>query len=188
MPIHPTLKLNSVSDADFAVIDKVVMKCAYATHNKFGRLFDERIYENDLAARLRAEGFDVHTQVPIVMTHGDFETAFRLDLVVNHMIYELKAVAALGNEHEAQGLHYAMLQDVRLVKLLNFGASKVQGKLLANAVASADRFRPSLRNSGWRIITPHCERLVNHLKELIHDWGTHLLCQLYNAALVHHCG
>ena len=188
MPIQPTLKFKSVSDAEFAVIDKAVMRCAYATHNKFGRLFDERIYENDLAARLRAEGFEVHTQVPISVTHGSFETNFKLDLVVNHMIYELKVVAALANEHDAQGLHYAMLQDVRLVKLLNFGASKVQGKLLANALTHADRYRPTLRNSGYRIITPHCERLVNHLKELIHDWGTHLSIHLYNDALVHHCG
>ena len=188
MPIQPSLNLQSVSDADFAVIDKAVMSCAYATHNKFGRLFDERIYENDLAARLRADGFDVHTQVPICVTHGSFQTIYKLDLVVNQMIYELKVVAALANEHDAQGLHDAMLQDVRLVKLLNFGASKVQGKLLANALSAPDRHRPTLRNSGWQIITPHCERLVNHLKELIHDWGTHLSCHLYNDALVHFCG
>ena len=81
-----------------------------------------------------------------------------------------------------------MLQDVRLVKLLNFGEDKVRGKLLANALRTAERHHPTLRNSGMRPFTPHCERLVIHLQELMADWGTHLSSQLYNDALVHHFG
>jgi GxxExxY protein len=164
------------------------MENAYAVHNKFGRLFDERIYENDLAARLRSEGLDVHTQVPILVTHSGFQKTYRLDLIVNHMIYELKVVASLTHEHEAQALHYAMLHDVRLVKLINFGNEKVYGKLLSNAVLSSDRYRPRLRNSGMLLITSRCERLFAHLKEIIHDWGTHLASHLYNEALIYHLG
>lgn len=85
-PITPSLHLEPVSDDDFAIIDKAVMRSAYAVHNKFGRLFDERVYENDLAARLRAEGFDVHTQVPVLMTHGGFEKTYYLDLIVKQPI------------------------------------------------------------------------------------------------------
>ena len=188
MPIIPSLHLDSVSDQQFAEIDKVVMLCAYAVHNKFGRLFDERVYENDLAARLRAEGFDVHTQVPVSVAHGSFQKTYYLDLVVNQMLYELKVAAALVSEHDTQALHYAMLQNIRLVKLINFGESKVRGKVLPNAVRFEERFRPMLRKSGCRILTPNCERLLNHLKSLLHDWGTHLSSQLYNEALVHHFG
>ncbi|MCX6840126.1 MAG: hypothetical protein NTX35_20275 [Verrucomicrobia bacterium] len=43
MPIHRTLQLPSITDREFAEIDEVVMRCAYATQNHFGRLFDERI-------------------------------------------------------------------------------------------------------------------------------------------------
>lgn len=50
MPIHHTLELTNISDREFSEIDSVVMECAYATQNRFGRLFDEPIYENDLAA------------------------------------------------------------------------------------------------------------------------------------------
>jgi hypothetical protein len=82
MPIQPALQLKPVSNDEFAVIDSAVMGCAYEVHNKFGRLFDERIYENDLAARLRAKGFEVHTQVPIMVTHIDFQKIYYLDLVV----------------------------------------------------------------------------------------------------------
>ena len=60
MPIIRDIKQGIISDADFDLIDANVMRCAYASQNKFGRLFDERIYENDLAARLRSEGFLVH--------------------------------------------------------------------------------------------------------------------------------
>ncbi len=188
MPITPSLSLKSISDDDFAIIDEVVMRCAYAAHTKFGRLFDERIYENDLADRLRAEGFDVHTQVPVSVAHDGFEKTHFLDLVVNHMPYELKVAVSLTNDHDAQALHYAMLQDVRLVKLINFGEKKVRGKLLSNALRSTERYHPTLRKSGLRLTTPRCEKLVAHLQALLHDWGTHLSGHLYNEALVYHFG
>jgi GxxExxY protein len=139
MPIHPSLHLHSVSDTEFAEIDKAVMDCAYAAYNKFGRLFDERVYENDVAARLRALGFEVHTQAPLVVEHGSFRKTYYLDLVVNHMLYELKVVSALTLDHDSQALNYAMLQDIRLVKLLNFGEPKVRGKVLQNALEAKDR-------------------------------------------------
>ena len=184
MPITPSLLLRPVSDDQFAIIDEAVMRCAYAVQNKFGRLFDEQVYENDLAARLRAEGFEVYTQVPIEVTHHGFKKTYFLDLVVNHMLYELKVVSTLTGEHDSQGLHYAMLQDIPLVKLVNFGEQRVRGKLLRNALSTADRHHPTLRNSGLHFVTPNCERLVTYLKAIIHDWGTHLFNQLYSEALV----
>ncbi len=188
MPIHRTLELQSISDKAFAEIDEVVMRCAYASQNHFGRMFDERIYENDLAARLRAEGFEVHTQVPIKVSHGSFEKTYYLDLVVNQMLYELKVVSVLLPEHDAQALNYAMLQDIRLVKLLNFGEAEVRGKLLRNAVGEPERHQPTMRKTGWKPLGARCEDLIGHGKELIRDWGTHLSSTLYTEALVHHFG
>lgn len=95
-----------------------------------------------------------------------------------------KAVARMTGEHDAQSLHYSMLQDIRLVKLINFGEQRVQGKLLRNALCNADRHCPRLRDSNMRFVSPNCERLVAHLKAIIHDWGTHLSNQLYSEALV----
>lgn len=188
MPIHAELMLKSVSDCDFAVIDEVVMRAAYATQNKFGRLFDERVYENDLAGRLRAEGFEVHTQVPIRVVHRSFEKSYSLDLIVNQMLYEIKVVSLLLDEHKAQALNYAMLQDIRRVKLLNFGEPRVRGQLLLNAVSGEERYQPKLRKTGWRILSPQCEALLAYLRAIIKDWGTHLSSHLYNEALVHHFG
>ena len=186
MPIQRTLNLRSVTDAEFDLIDEAVMRCAYASQNKFGRLFDERIYENDVAARLRAEGFDVHTQVPVTVTHGTYAKTYYLDLIVNEMLYELKVAASLLKEHEAQALNYAMLQDIRRVKLINFGGEQVHGKLLRNAISESDRHMPTIRKSGFRVLTPECDKLIGHLKLLIKDWGTHLDSRLYSEALVAH--
>ena len=61
MPIYRTLELQPISDSEFAEIDSVLMACAFATQNHFGRLFDERVFENDVAARLQAKGLTVYT-------------------------------------------------------------------------------------------------------------------------------
>jgi GxxExxY protein len=188
MPIHRTINLRPVSDEEFAIIDDVVMSCAYATQNKFGRLFDERVYENDLATRLRAEGFEVLTQVPVSLSHGTFTKTYYLDLIVNGMIYELKVAATILPEHEAQALHYAMLHDSRLVKVLNFGGIKVCGKLRRNALTGVDRYQPKLRSSKWESLSPACDQLLTSTKALIKDFGTHLASRLYNDALVHQFG
>ena len=69
MPINCRLKLHSVSDADFEATDWVVMGSAFASQNELGRLCDERVYEKDIVARLRARGItDVFTQEPIVVS------------------------------------------------------------------------------------------------------------------------
>lgn len=188
MPIHRDLALHDISDAEFDLIDAVVMRCAYATQNRFGRLFDERVYENDLAARLRAEGFEVHTQAAVKVFHADFQKIYRIDLIVNHMIYEIKVVSMFIDEHKAQALNYAMLHNVRRIKLLNFGSPKVEGHLLRNAVSDSGRNQPTLCGNGWRPLSTRCEDLIGHLQDIIKDWGTHLSIQLYNEALIHHFG
>jgi GxxExxY protein len=188
MPIYPSISLKTLSDEEFAVIDKAVMDCVYAAHNKFGRLFDERVYENDVAARLRSLGFIVHTQVPLLVEHGDFQKTYYLDLVVNEMLYELKVVAGLTGEHQAQALNYAILQNIRLVKLINFGEPRVRGRLLQNALQGTDRWAHAILNDEMVLLTPNCERLVHHFQELLNDWGTNLSANLYIEALVHHFG
>ena len=87
-----------------------------------------------------------------------------------------------------QALHYAILQDVRLVKLINFGGPQVTGKLLPNALHRQNRQQATMQNSGWHPLSSRCERLVEELKNLIKDIGTHLDVRLYNEALIHYMG
>ena len=96
MPFHCPLPIRSLSREEFEERDRIVMSCAYASQNELGRLCDERVYENDMAARLHAAGFsEIHTQVPLTVSHRDFAKTYRLDLIADGALYELKSVAAL---------------------------------------------------------------------------------------------
>ncbi len=188
MPIHSPISLCDFTQHEFDALDKVVMKHAYAAQNKLGRLFDERIYENEMARTLREAGHEVYTQVPVTIRNGEFQMIYYLDLVVDHMLYEIKTVSAFAPEHEAQALHYAMLMNIRRAKLLNFRLERVQGKLCFNRLTQADRYRPAFETTRWSSFSESCDRLRHRLQEVVSDWGTHLSTGLYTEALVHFCG
>ena len=93
--------------------DRTVMSCAYASQNELGRLCDECVYEKDMVIRLRAAGcHEIHTQVPLTVSHRDFAKTYRLDLIVDDALYELKTVNDLAGEHEAQLLNYMLLLEI----------------------------------------------------------------------------
>ncbi len=189
MPISYPIEVRDLSRAEFDERDQVVMGCAYATQNALGRLCDEQVYENDLALRLRLAGWqNVHTQVPVTVNHGTFEKIYRLDLVVDHALYELKTVRALLGEHDSQVLHYAMLLGVGHGKLLNFRSSRVQGKLRFNALSQERRHCLQLDETNWHPLSNLCVQLKSHCQNLLHDWGAFLDFRLFNEALIHFCG
>ena len=189
MPIHCPIAIRNLSNLEFDAVDQIVMRCAYDTQNSLGRLCDEQVYENDLALRLRAAGIaEVHTQVPVTVTHRSFEKIYRLDLVANHALYELKTVATLAAIHDAQAIHYAMLVGIGHSKLLNFRSARVQGRLRFNAVTRTDRLRISWDTSQWQPLSASCTNLQCLTQEIISDWGSYLDCRLYEEALLHFCG
>jgi GxxExxY protein len=178
-----------LSQAEFDERDAIVMRCAYDSQNTLGRLCEERVYENDLACRLRAAGFgSVHTQVPVTVSHGGFQKEYRLDLVAEDALYELKTVNALLGEHDAQVLHYAMLLPVNHGKLLNFRNARVEGRLRFNALMPDDRRKVRIVERGWEPLTPRCDELKAHALALLKDWGGFLDFRLYDEALIHHFG
>jgi len=188
MPIERRILLRELSQEEFDHLDAVVMSHAYASQNKLGRLFDERVYENEMAAALWAAGCEFHTQVPVKVVHRSFQKTYYFDLVVNDLLYELKTVATLVSEHEAQALHYAMLGGTNRAKLIDFRAGRVQGKLCYNPLADLKRSGARFQTSDWRPKSAACELLLRHLHNVIADWGTHLSFRLYNEAMVHFSG
>src|SRR5437762_12163642 len=125
MPITTPFPLKPISQQEFAEVDYVVMKHAFASQNELGRLCDELIYQNDLAARLQAAGLElVRTEVPVTVAHGDLSKTYFLDLIVrDSAVYELKALAHFPAEHDTQLLNYLFLQGVHHGKLINFSES-----------------------------------------------------------------
>jgi GxxExxY protein len=188
MPIHCPIAIQDLSQAEFDKRDRVVMRCAYAAQNTLGRLMDERVYENDLALRLQAEGFTVHTQVPVIATHGSFKKEHHCDLIAHDALYELKTVTAFTGEHEAKALHYAMMLGVRHAKLVNFRLPQVKGWLRFNAVSTSDRHSLEWDVARWSAMSERCGNLLQHARDILEDWGAYLECRLYEEALVHFMG
>ena len=185
MPIECEIPVCASDDATFEVTDKVVMACAYAAHNKLGRLCDERVYETDLASRLRAESLaQVHTQVPVMVTFRNFEKLYSLDLVANGVVYELKTVDFLTSVHDTQVYHYAALLGIDRIKLMNFGAHRVEGRLRRSPFARMDRQKVICDTSQWQPLSDRCISLANDAHACLRDWGGFLGATLFEEALV----
>lgn len=189
MPIHCPVKIVSVSADEFEKLDYRVMGHAYASQNELGRFCDECAYEADLKARLLADGFkSVQTQVPVTVTHRDFKKTYRLDLIADDALYELKTDAALVGEHETQLFNYLFLLGIQRGKLLNFRPLKVQGKLIATSLTQAERRRFTAVTEHWNDWTPTCALLRQTMLDLLQEWGAFLDFALYQEALIHFLG
>jgi GxxExxY protein len=189
MPIHCPLNIASLSPEEFERVDYRVMGHAYASQNELGRLCDESAYEADLKARLLADGISsVETQVPVTVSHRDFSKTYRLDLIADHAVYELKADSTLIGEHETQLFNYLFLLGLQRGKLLNFRPPKVQGKIIATSLTSESRRRFEAVAERWSDLTPSCSVLYQITLDLLHDWGSFLDLRLYQEALIHFLG
>src|SRR5580698_6452788 len=150
MPIHCPITIAALNADEFEKLDYRLMGHVYASQNELGRLCDECVYEADLKARLLADGFrSVQTQVPVTVTHRDFSKTYRLDLVADNTIYELKAETNLVVEHDTQLFNYMFLLGIQRGKLLNFRPSKVQGKIIATGLTFEARRRFTETSDYW---------------------------------------
>jgi GxxExxY protein len=189
MPILHNAPVRTLSDDEFEAIDRVVMQCAYASQNRLGRLCEEAVYENDMAARLRAVGFtDVHLQVPVTATFRHFEKTYRLDMIVHGMVYEFKAADCLAPAHDAQVIHYAALVHADRIKLINFGGAKVEGKLRRCPFHRMDRFQTVEDRQRWKPVTDRCRLLAETAAACLQEWGGFLDARLFAEALLHFLG
>jgi GxxExxY protein len=189
VPIHCPISIARLDADAFAAVDYRVMGHAFASHNELGRLCDECAYEADLKARLVADGFhSVETQVPLTVTHQTFSKTYRLDLVAESALYDLKAATALTGEFDAQLLNYILLLSLGRGKLLNFRPSKVEGRLLATSLTPEERRQFTPVTERWEELTPACTKLRQVLCDLLSDWGAFLDRSLYQEALTHFLG
>jgi GxxExxY protein len=189
MPIICPLQLRVVAEEEFRALDYAVMGSAFSCQGELGRLCDEKIYQNDMAARLREAGISVLAKPPITVTHLDFCKAFFPDLVVElAAIYELKTVTMLTSDHERQILTYLLLLGGRYGKLVNFRSPLVEYHTV-NAVPTPEEQRRFTLVLGRFVASTDRERhLVDILDALLKDWGAFLDSALYTEALIHFLG
>jgi GxxExxY protein len=114
--------------------DKII-KVFYEIHNELGYGFSEKIYQKAFGIALRQIGLKVDEQVPIkVYFRGQEVGEYFADMIVNDLILlELKAVAHIIEEHEAQLLNYLKSTQIEVGYLMNFGKSaEFKRKVLDN--------------------------------------------------------
>jgi GxxExxY protein len=190
MPITSPISVRPISQEEFARIDFRVMRCAFDSQNELGRLCDEAIYQNDLAARLGAADLGpVRREVPVLVTHRDFVKRYRLDLVVGDAaIYELKTEPRLAADHDAQLLNYLFLQNAHHGKLINFRPPQVESRFVNTSLTAQTRRELEVDSSRWRDTDDESRTVRATFLDLIDDWGGFLELPLYTEALTHFLG
>lgn len=130
------VEMNPLCDA--------VRQCSFDIHryHRCGHL--EKIYENALVHRLRKLGLQVQQQhrLPVYDEDGTLLGDCVADLYVDdRLIVEVKATAAVAEQHIAQILGYLRAARVETGLLINFGAPRLFVKRYLMDVAMPEASR-----------------------------------------------
>ena len=189
MPIKSAFSVQPLDQKSFHLIDEVVMRHAFDIHNEMGRFCDERIYQDELAYRCAASGFDVLREPMISVTHRDYCKRYFLDMLIQAgSIYELKTTESFHGNHEAQLINYLLLSTLRHGKLINMRTGSVEYRYVSSQLTEETRRQHSFDMDGWASSDPQAIRLQELLEDLLCDWGAFLEVQLYRDALIHFLG
>jgi GxxExxY protein len=91
-------------------------------HTALGPGLLESAYEACLAYELTNTGYSIERQKRLPLVYGELrlEEGYRIDLLVEAVIIELKAVTRIDDIHEAQLLSYLRLSGCEVGLLINF--------------------------------------------------------------------
>ena len=113
-----------------------IIKAAKEVHNDLGPGFEEVIYQRALALELPAHGLDFSREVWIdVHYKGEKVGSKRVDFIVDEVLVEIKAKAALENVDFVQTLSYLKASGYTVALLLNFGAKRLEIKRIVYETA-----------------------------------------------------
>ena len=122
-PFAPVSLPEPSEKADDAAREAV--DAAIAVHRKLGPGLLESHYREVFVDELRRRGrfVEVHKKVPVVVDGRPLKKSYQLDVRVDQcLVVEIKAVAAIHNNHLAQTRSYLALTGHQLALLLNFHA------------------------------------------------------------------
>ena len=101
-----------------------LMGAAFEVYNRLGYGMAEEVYQQSLEVELRLRGipFESKHELTVFYKGHELETRYKPDLLVyDGIVVELKAVAELISDHEAQLFNYMRIARKRVGYLLNFG-------------------------------------------------------------------
>jgi GxxExxY protein len=184
------IKFRILSPDDFRRLDYQVMSHVFASQNELGRLHDECIYQNDLAARLTASGLGpVQTEVPLTVSWRNFRKNYFLDLVIQDtLLHELKTASAIIGEHKTQLLNYVLLLNLHSAKLINFRPPQIESWFASTTLTLEDRTRICADQSRWQEVAPRDAEFQAATMELVRELGAYLDIALYEDLLTQFLG
>ncbi len=103
---------------------KIIGAC-FEVYNHMGSGFLESVYQECLERELKLQGIPFKSQADLRLKYKDIDLLhkFRADLVCyDKIIVEIKAVAKIASEHQAQILHYLKTTKLKLGLIINFGS------------------------------------------------------------------
>ncbi len=185
MPIWLEGDLRHVDQKEFARVAYDAMGQIFAVRNELGRLFQERIYKTEVAAR---HG-DVKLEVPINVGFDSFQKKYFIDMLVSDCaIFEVKAAESIAPDHRAQLINYLMLLEVAHGKLVNVYPEIIQHEFVNARMEYKQRTRFKVDDGGWIAVTGEDIRWKEWITSALRDWGTGLDLALYTDALIHALG
>jgi len=184
------IDIKPISEDKFYQIDYKVMELAFAIHNEMGRFWDETIYKNELARRCREIGFEkVMTEAPVYACYDSFEKLHKIDLLINNsIVYELKTVRSLSEDHLKQALHYLFLLGLQHGKLVNFRPESVEYRFVSTRLTPERRFNYKIIDSEYQTFDNDSAWLKNLITNLLKEWGAFLDINLFYEAINHFRG
>ena len=112
------------SDQPLAQEGYELMGAAFEVHNVQGGGLSEEIYQQSLELELELRGIPFRRKQELAVSYKGRELQKRCipDLFVfERIVVELKAVAALGSDHESQIINYMRITKQPVGYLINFG-------------------------------------------------------------------
>jgi GxxExxY protein len=124
-------RINTKALLHEELTDKVLSAC-FEVANELGAGFLESVYKKALTVALRQKGLQVEAQVALTVKFRGFIVGeFFADILVeNKLVIELKSVATLRPEHQAQVINYLKATGIGVGLLINFGNPKLEYRRL----------------------------------------------------------
>lgn len=107
-----------------------IIGAAMTVHSELGYGLLEPVYQEALHLELLDRGIanDREIEIPIYYKKHLLEKKYRMDIVVDDIIVELKSVTGLVSAHRAQLCNYLRLTRKPIGLLINFGEESLVGE------------------------------------------------------------
>ena len=104
-------------------------------HKILGNGFQEVIYQRALANEMRLQNLNFGREIEMqIFYKGEEIGTRRVDFFIENVIYlEIKAIAALDNNHLNQAINYLEAFNLEVGLLINFGSTSLEFKRVVNS-------------------------------------------------------